>query len=400
MVNTLCKNRFLAVIWTITTLLVQGCALTPERNPIPEDAYPEAHVLGMTELRYWGDEIPSFAEGIPDGLTREELQEIFPGLVGQELNFLAISGGGANGAFAAGLLNAWTDSGTRPEFNIVTGISTGALIAPFAFLGPGYDHVIKQLYTEHSTEDLVTERSWLRVLAGSEAGYDTTLLQRKIAEYVDEDLIQALATEHKRGRFLLIGTTNLDAGRSVAWNIGAIADSGHPEAGELIRAVILASASIPVAFPPVMIEVEFDGQAYDEMHTDGGVSRQAFIFHLASTDDSFKGLEIIGEPHVYIIRNSKMEPTWQNVDRRAIDIAARSASAIVHTQGLGDIYREFIGARKFGFDFNLAYIPQEFDVEATEMFDPEYMRALYKLGYELSIKGYPWQKYPPGLLPQ
>ena len=216
MVNTLCNSRLLGVIWIITTLLVQGCVSTPERNAISEDAYPQARVLGMTGLRYWGDEIPSFAEGIPDGLTPDELQEIFPGLVGQELNFLAISGGGANGAFAAGLLNAWTDSGTRPEFNIVTGISTGALIAPFAFLGPDYDHVIKHLYTEYSTEDLVTERSWLRVLAGSEAGYDTTQLQRMIANYVDEDLVQALATEHKRGRFLLIGTTNLDAGRPVA----------------------------------------------------------------------------------------------------------------------------------------------------------------------------------------
>lgn len=397
--NPLFTSRLLSTIWAVTTLFLLGCTSTPERNPIPEEAYPQARVLGMTGLRYWGDEEMPVSHNLPANPSLEELREVFPALVGAELNFLAISGGGANGAFAAGLLNAWTDSGTRPEFTVVTGISTGALIAPFAFLGPNYDAVIKRLYTEYSTEDLVTERGWLRFLMGAEAGYDTLLLQQKIAAYVDVEFMRAIAAEYRRGRFLLIGTTNLDAGRPVTWNIGAIASSGRPGALELIREVILASASIPVAFPPVMIDVEFDGRVYDEMHTDGGVSRQAFIFYLASTEDLFRNLGAVGEPHVYIIRNSKLEPSWQTIDRRAIDIAARSASSIVHTQGTGDLYREFLGAHKFGFDFNLAYVPASFDVESKELFDLEYMRALYKLGYEMSIEGYQWQKVPPGLLP-
>ena len=397
--DPLFTSRLLGAIWAVTTLFLLGCTSTPDRNPIPEEAYPQARVLGMTGLRYWGDEEMPASHNLPANPSLEELREVFPALVGGELNFLAISGGGANGAFAAGLLNAWTDSGTRPEFTVVTGISTGALIAPFAFLGPNYDAVIKRLYTEYSTEGLVTERSWLRFLMGAEAGYDTLLLQQKIAEYVDVEFMRAIAAEYRRGRFLLIGTTNLDAGRPVTWNIGAIASSGRPGALELIREVILASASIPVAFPPVMIDVEFDGRVYDEMHTDGGVSRQAFIFYLASTEDLFRNLGAVGEPHVYIIRNSKLEPTWQTIDRRAIDIAARSASSIVHTQGTGDLYREFLGAHKFGFDFNLAYVPASFDVESKELLDLEYMRALYKLGYEMSIEGYQWQKVPPGLLP-
>ncbi len=397
--NPVSQRCFSTVIWAAMALLLLGCTSIPERTPITEEAYPQARVLGQTDLRFWGDDLMPIAEGLPDDLSQEELQEIFPGLVGQELNFLAISGGGPNGAFAAGLLNAWTETGSRPEFNIVTGISTGALIAPFAYLGSDYDHVLTRLYTHYSTEDLVTERSWLRVLMGAEAGYDTDPLQQKIAEYVDKDFMEAIAREYKRGRWLLIGTTNLDAGRSVTWDIGAIANSGHPGALELIRDVILASASIPVAFPPVMIDVEVDGQTYDEMHTDGGVSRQAFLFHMATEEGAFDDLQFVGEPRVYIIRNSKLEPTWQTVDRVALEIAGRSANSIVHMQGIGDLYREYLGARMFAFDFNLAHIPQEFDVESDELFDPEYMRALYQIGYELTVNGYRWQKTPPGFHP-
>ena len=380
MAGTVCRPRTWVLALATTALFLHGCASAPERRPITEEAYPNALVLGMSGLRFWGDEVLPLANTLPDNLTTEELQEIFPGLVRREMNFLAISGGGANGAFAAGLLNAWTDAGTRPEFNIVTGISTGALIAPFAFLGPDYDPILKKFYTQYSTKDLVTERGLLRTLMGAEAGYDTDLFRQEIASYVDEDLIRAIAAEHQRGRMLFIGTTNLDAARPVNWDIGAIATSGKPGALDLIRDVILASASIPVAFPPVLISVEADGQEYDELHTDGGVSRQSFMFHLASPEDTFQQLEVVGQPRAYIIRNSKLEPTWRKVNRRALAIAGRSASALVHTQGIGDLYREYLGARKFGFDFNLAYIPREFDVESNELFDQEYMQELYRLG--------------------
>ncbi len=380
-------------------LILTGCTSIPERTPLHEDAYPEARVLGVKDLRFWGDELLPVAVGLPDNLSIDTLREIFPGLVGRELNVLAISGGGANGAFAAGLLNAWTDSGTRPEFNIVTGISTGALIAPFAFLGPDYDEVLEAFYTRYATEDLVTQRSFLQTFLGGEAAFDTDLLREKIAHYVDAKVMEAIAAEHRSGRILLIGTTNLDAARPVNWDIGAIANSGRPGALELIRDVMLASASIPVAFPPVMIDVEVDGQAFDEMHTDGGVSRQSFIFHMSADEDAFDGLQIVGQPRAFIIRNSKLETSWQPVERRVYEIAGRSASSMVHTQGIGDLYREFLGARKFGFDFNLAYIPQDFDQEPSEMFDRDYMRALYDLGYELAADGYPWLKVPPGLLP-
>ena len=399
MASLIDRRNAYTLLWAIVSLTVQGCASAPERNPITEEAYPDALVLGMSGLRYWGDEEMPLGENIPDNITVEELQDILPALVNTEMDFLAISGGGANGAFAAGLLNAWTDSGTRPEFNIVTGISTGALIAPFAYLGPDYDHLLTEFYTKYSTDDLVEERGWLRTILGGEAGYDTEGLQEKLAEYFDEDVMRAIAAEYKRGRILLIGTTNLDASRPVNWNIGAIASSGKPGALQLIRDVILASASIPIAFPPVMIDVVADGVEYDEMHTDGGVSRQSFIFYMASPEDTFEQLGVVGQPDVYIIRNSKLEPTWRQVDRKVLAIGGRSASAMVHTQGIGDLYREFLGARKYGFDFNLAYIPRDFDAQSNELFDVEYMRKLYQLAYDLAINGYDWKEYPPGLSP-
>ena len=385
-------------VWVLIVLLVQGCASLPERNPLPEGSYAEALVLGRSDFRFWGNEPYPVGKDLTDDPTLEELQAVLPGLVGRELHMLAVSGGGANGAFAAGILNGWTASGTRPEFNIVTGISTGAIIAPFAYLGEGYDPVVERIYTQYSSKDLIHKRGWLKSLT-SDAGFDTAPLRSLIAEYVDETVMEAIAAEHRRGRLMFIGTTNMDAGRAVSWDIGAIASSGKPGALDLIRDIVLASASIPAAFPPVMIEVEADGQTYDEMHTDGGVSRQSFLFNLSAPEDTFQRLNILGKGRAYLIRNAKLESTWQAVDRSILSIAGRSAISMVHTQGIGDLYREFLGARKYDIDFNLAYIPSEFDAESHELFDQDYMRKLYRLGYEMAVDGYPWEKIPPGLRP-
>ena len=379
-------------------LLLQGCTVLPDRNPLPEESYAESRVLGLPHLRFWADE-PSPAYSDLEDATYEELQDHFPELVGQELNFLAISGGGENGAFAAGILNGWTDSGTRPRFQAVTGVSAGALIAPFAYLGADYDHILKRFYTQYSTGDLIKPRHALWALR-SDAGFDTTPLRKLLAEYVDESVMQAIAEEYRRGRWLIIGTTNLDAGRQVAWDIGAIANSGKPGALDLIIDVMLASASIPVAFPPVLIEVEANGKTYDEMHVDGGVTRQAFLFNLSTEEDAFQRLNIVGRGQAYLIRNSKLDSTWEPVDRKILSIAERSASSMIRSQGIGDMYREYLGAQKYGFDFNLAHIPDEFDYDNHELFDRAYMRQLYKLGYQMAVEGYPWKSFPPGIKPR
>jgi predicted acylesterase/phospholipase RssA len=192
-------------------------------------------------------------------------------------HYLAISGGGDNGAFGAGLLAGWTESGTRPNFKAVTGISTGALIAPFAFLGAEYDQQLAEVYTTINQRDVFEKRPVLAAIA-SDGMADTSPLYRLISKYLDDQMIERIGREYDRGRLLLIGTTNLDAGRAVVWNIGAIAKSPNPKAPELIRRILLASASIPAAFPPVMFEVSLDGAAYQELQADGGAMAQTFLY--------------------------------------------------------------------------------------------------------------------------
>lgn len=400
--RTVRRNAGLSVQYVCVALamLAQGCSSLPRGTPLPEESYSESTVLGMKGLRYWGDETPPFAEGLSDNSTFEDFQAALPGFAGREMHFLAISGGSANGAFAAGLLAGWTDAGTRPEFNAVTGISTGALIAPFAYLGPDYDHLLKRFYSQYGTDDLVDERGFIRSVLFRDAAYSTAPLRDRLEEYIDEDVMAAIARERRKGRLLLIGTTNLDAGRPVIWDVGAIADSGKPGALDLIRDVVLASASIPIAFPPVLIEVEAGGEVYDEMHTDGGVSRQTFLFQLSPAEDAFERLDIVGKGNAYVIRNARLEPTWRPVERSMLAIASRSAGAMVYTQGLGDLYREFLGAMKFGFNYNLAYIPADFTAKSQEMFDPVYMRELFQFSYDKAVGGYPWEGLPPGLEPQ
>lgn len=173
--------------------------------------------------------------------------------------FLAISGGGDEGAFGAGLLVGWTDAGTRPEFQVVTGVSTGALIAPFAFLGTEYDRELREVYTTISSDDILSTRN---VVAGvlKDALSDTTALWRLISRYVNEQMMAGIAREYAKGRLLLIGTTDLDAQRANIWNIGAIAASGHPGALDLIRKILRASSAIPGLFQPVLIDVELTGK--------------------------------------------------------------------------------------------------------------------------------------------
>jgi predicted acylesterase/phospholipase RssA len=218
-----------------------------------------------------------------------------------------------------------------------------------------------------------------------------------MAKYVDQKTMEAIAAEHRKGRRLMIGTTNLDAGRPVIWNIGEIAASGDPNALALIHDVLVASASIPCAFPPVFIEVEADGSRYDEMHVDGGAVSQVFLYPTGmDMGRVIEKLEVKGTPSAYIIRNNRLETDWQAVKLKLSAIASRSIDSLIRNNGFGDMYRLYLEAQQAGIDFNLAYIPSEFNVKATEPFDPEYMGKLFDLGYRMALSGYPWDKTPPG----
>ena len=201
-------------------------------------------------------------------------------------------------------------------------------------------------------------------------------------------------------RFLLIGTTNLDARRPIIWNIGAIAASGDPNAVELFRSILVASAAVPGAFPPVMIDVEVDGEPYQEMHVDGGAVSQVFVYPASISIEEIEEREGKSrERTLYIIRNARLDPEWATVERRTIDIAARAISSLIHSQGLGDLQRIYLAARRDGIDYNLAYIGSDFNVPHAEQFDPHYMRQLFEYGYQLGREGFSWEKFPPGYRP-
>jgi len=369
-----------------------SCSAPPRLPAVPRELEHRAAALDNPALRTWDDELsPDFrfelmnaARRLPDANARTY--------------FLALSGGGANGAFGAGLLCGWTEQGSRPEFTVVTGISTGALIAPFAFLGPAYDDKLRWLYTSVRTSQIATSRSFVAGLT-SDAIMDSAPLRRMLAEVVDEVMMTAIAVEYGKGRILAVGTTNFDADRAVIWNIGAIAASGHPGALQLLRDVLLASASIPAAFPPVMIDVAVDGERYQEMHLDGATKSQVFLYPPSlelRAEAVARGIE--RERIAYVIRNARLDREWASVPRRTIPIARRAISSLIHANGLGDLFRIYLTARRDGVAFHLAFIPDSFAAQPAEEFDPEFMTELFEVGFELGSApgGYPWLTSPPG----
>jgi predicted acylesterase/phospholipase RssA len=382
--------------------LLQGCA-APERLaavPMDQEASVET-VSGMTDVRYWEDSDADVERLWQDRVVAHTRETELLAAAGHKgplppAYFLAVSGGGEDGAFGAGLLNGWTEAGTRPEFTLVTGVSTGALSAPFAFLGPAYDKQLKEVYTTISSKDVLEARGMLAPLL-DDALADNAPLRKLVAKYVTADLLKAIAAEHAKGRMLLIGTTDLDARRPVIWNIGKIAENGGPQALELVRKILIASAAIPAAFPPMMIDVEVNGKHYQEMHVDGGASRQVFVYppklQLAQLS-KVAGIE--RERRLFVIRNARLDPDWADTKRQFVTIAQRAVSSLIQTQGVGDLYRIYATAQQDGIDFNLAYIPPTFNEPLTEPFEQHYMNELFSIGYELGRSGYAWAKAPPG----
>jgi hypothetical protein len=368
-------------------------------DAVPDDRTTEAVIPGIPNARIMLGGGPD--ELIAVALRGAERQRAYMQSIGHtgplpRASFLAVSGGGEDGAFGAGLLVGWTEAGTRPEFTLVTGISTGALTAPFAFLGPDYDEELRAVYTGITPEDVFEQRGLTAALF-DDAMSDTTPLRRTIARYADEEMLRRIAEEYERGRFLLIGTTNLDARRPVIWNIGEIARSGHPDALDLFHSILVASAAVPGAFPPVMIDVEVNGVPYQEMHVDGGAVAQVFVYPPALELRALSEQQgFVRDRSLYIIRNARLDPDWASTQRSTLDIAGRAISSLIQSQGLGDLYRIYLLARRDGLDYNLAFIGDDFDVQLREPFDQAYMRALFDYGYDLARDGYPWHGVPPG----
>lgn len=368
-----CGPVFRSLLGTaITATLLAGCATVPARNPYTLAELSSARVLGAEPVRFWADD----AEQEYDRWRTTLLQQRTTAGLGIPQTLLALSGGSDKGALSAGLLNAWSKRGDRPNFDIVTGVSTGALIAPFAFLGSAYDDEIRTFYTSIDADDIYRAKVVQGLLGGTSL-LDSDPLRTMIGRYVTPDLLDEIAAEHRRGRRLLVVTTNLDAERGVIWDMGAIAASSEAGRETLFEQVLLASASIPGAFQPVLIEASANGRTFSELHVDGGTVGGFFILPRAMLaavpPEATSGA-------VYLLYNGRIAPQFKVQPVRTFGILSRALDTV-----LGEMDRVMIaGMRAFaasrGIGFALCAVGDDFVYPETALFDRQFMNALYAYG--------------------
>lgn len=385
----------------LAAVCMTGCAILP-RNAVPVDRMADAVVPGMPDVRARaGRNSPAMMSDLAQSFAQESPAD-FPLQADGRVHYphLVLSGGGANGAFGAGFLNGWTASGKRPVFKIVTGVSTGALMAPYAFLGPEYDNAIREFYTNTSSRNVFQMLSIIPQLLGGESLADSGPLRLTIEQTVDDVFLREIARAHQSGRRLYIGTVDLDSQFFIVWNMGAIAASGQPGSLELFRAVMLASASIPIAFPPVYIDVEAGGRRYDEMHVDGATV--ANLFYSAGVFNFMQAREGVGRGQgvedIFIVHNGQLLPVPGTTNRSLRSIGTRAFSAAAKAATLGDLFRIFAFSLRNATGYHWITIPNGVELAGDETFDPVAMRRLYDIGFGKSRDGPEWATVPPGAL--
>jgi predicted acylesterase/phospholipase RssA len=329
----------------------------PPRVPYTAAEALVAAIPGMPDARFWGDSEADYKAALPSE----------PG------PWLILTSGGADGAFGAGLLTGLTEAGKRPDYTVVTGVSTGALIAPFAFAGSRYDEALRKAYTEVTAADIFE--------AGRSTGesfVDSWPLRDFIAKQITPQLMADIAAAYRGGRRLFVVTSDLDSQRSVIWNMGAIAAHGGENATKLFCNVLLASASIPGGFPPVLIDVESGGKRFQEMHVDGGLGGQFFVAppSLMASTSEYR----LPATQLYIVVNTGLQRDFKVVDRFAPTILTQSIGMAVPVDTSLMIDRTYIVAKRSGVEFNVATIPASFNAPSKGPFDPEYMKTLFQVG--------------------
>ncbi len=383
------KRRRIGFAGAVALTFLAGCASVRDLPPPEAETYESFVPVGMPEeVRFFGD-LVDFDTSLVVEEFRNVLDHHRPG---SGVNILALSGGGANGAFGAGVLSGWSASGTRPEFDIVTGISTGAIIAPFAFLGQSYDSALERFYTETSTRDVARFRVVGTVLSGRSLANNRPLRAAIERELTDE-MIAQIAAEHARGRRLIVGTTYVDAERPVLWDLGAIASVGTPDAADLVRQIILASASIPLVFDPVVIEVTNGEEVRSELHVDGAVSQHVFVYPQGLRMGEV--LNDLGLAHhqntIWLIQNDRLESRFEHQSDRFRPLAEWTYDALLRSQGLGDVAHIAALAERDGLELRGLAIPVEFREEPAQFFDPVYMSGLFQVGYEFGLDRGAWR---------
>lgn len=356
-----------------------GCASLP-RTQYSGAESASARVLGRDDLRRYSDS-PASSFRMPPGELRGRR------------TYLALSGGGADGAYGAGVLNGWTDAGTRPSFSIVSGVSTGALIAPFAYLGSQYDPTLREFYTSGVAASLLDSPNPLNAIFGSGL-FGNKRLRELVAHYIDEGFVATVASEYAKGRMLFVVTTNLDSQRTAIWDMGRIAALRTPASLDLFRDVVAASASLPAVFPPMLISAEANGHQFQEMHVDGGVTAPVLTL-----PESFlrRGSQFgnVADLQLFILMNNKIEPEFQVVNDKTIDIASRASSTMVKAQTRSILRSTYDFTRNNKFDFNVTYIEGDRPASPSTGFDTAYMRDLFQYGYDKARSPHLWAKSPP-----
>jgi predicted patatin/cPLA2 family phospholipase len=332
------------------------------RTPFTLEEQNAAVIPGIPDARVWGD-------------SEADFQRVLPTVNGP---WLALSGGGADGAYGAGLLTGWSQSGNRPEFALVTGSSIGGLIGPYAFLGSRFDDDLRKNFAEITAADVFEDKQT------PESLFDSWPLKQTIEKRVSKEMLAAIAAEHKKGRRFLVATTNQDAGRRVLWNMGAIAERGDDKALKLFRDVLLASSSIPGMFQPVMIEVEANGKKFQEMHLDGTVTAPFFVMPESMLAGSAARLPT---NQVYVIINSKLESEFSMPERRISLILGRTIGVALIAALKAELLLLNASAQRLGLNLNVAHVPEAFNQPSRGLFDHTYMDALFKYGVEQAQKG-------------
>ncbi|MBC8051369.1 MAG: patatin-like phospholipase family protein [Chitinophagales bacterium] len=366
------------------TAAIAACSSLP-RTQFTEAEQGMAEVPGMRDVRFWADAPKNEIERIIGKAALDQAARRQGGFT-----YLAMSGGASDGAYGAGVMNGWTRRGDRPEFTLVSGVSAGALIAPFAFLGPDYDKPLMLAFTTGIAESLGGDGGSLLSLLGQQDVQRETLYNL-VASYVDELFMRRVAEEHAKGRRLLIVTVNLDAQRAVVWNMGAIAASRHPQSLKLFRDVLTASSSIPGVFAPTRIEVTAGGRTFSELHVDGGVITPVF-----TVPESFilagGGVRASGPAsRIFIVMNSRLSPEFEVVEAGILPLAGRSLSTLLKSQARLTLLTtlEFTRTNRFG--FNLTYIDDGFPQDMKADFSAAYMSAVYEYGFRKGASEQLWQ---------
>lgn len=368
----------------IAALSLAGCA-SPDLERLPYTAQEAAlaDIPGMPNVRFYADaDAAVFDRFVPPATGGP-----------QGASYLALSGGGADGAFGAGFVNGLTRSGRRPTFTIVSGVSTGALMAPFVFLGPRYDEALEKLYTGGLGAMLIKKVNIINGLFGN-ALVESDKLGRLVKENLDDEVMAQVAAEHRKGRRLFVATTNLDAQRPVVWDLGAIATSGSPNALALFQQVVTASASIPSLFPPRLVGVEAQGRVFKEMHVDGSTIQQIFVAPDAVLYGDQPSPSLSKLKTIYVLLNNKVAPTFAVTPNETFAVGARSLSTVLRREVQTNVQTANAYARRHHVAFNLAAIPGDYDDSAADTFDPAFMRQLFDYGVATGTSASPWGGVP------